>query len=137
MLEEKSKKICSEVSDKDIKFGFDGLSNHCMHETDVKDCIDDCKVQFYLNLFGKKYAMPIIHLLLVHGRMRFNEIEQILKGSPKTITSRLRDLEKCGLINRDVFNEIPIRVEYSLTERAKSLDRIFDEFTRWAMDQDN
>ena len=111
----------------------DKLEWHCIHHDNYRDCIEECKVQRILNLFGKKYSMPIIRLLLVNKKMRFNEILDNLKGSPKTITSRLRNLEQAGLINRQVFNEIPIRVEYSLTEIGCTLEDIFEKFARWAL----
>jgi len=111
----------------------DKLNWHCIHHDNIKECIEECRVQHALNLFGKKYAMPIIRLLLIHKKMRFNEIANNLKGSPKTITARLRDLEHLGLIKRDVFNEIPMRVEYSLTEIGDSLEEIFERLALWAL----
>lgn len=110
---------------------------HCTRHENIKECIDDCKVHYFLNLFGKKYTMPIIRILLKHETMRFNEIQKFLKGSPKTIASRLRNLEKHGLIKRKVFSEIPIRVEYSLTKRGKSLDDVFERFSQWVLDLNN
>jgi len=104
---------------------------HCVQHKDIKECMDECRIKSILNLFGKKYAMPILRHLLIHGHMRFNEIQDALKGSPKTITSRLRELEKYGLINRKTFKEVPIRVEYSLSERAEGLDEIFEKFVQW------
>jgi DNA-binding HxlR family transcriptional regulator len=89
-------------------------------------------VKKILSLFGKKYVMSIIRELLLHNNLRFNEIEEKLGGSPKTITSRLRELEDLGLIHRKVFNEIPIRVEYSLTKRSKGLEDIFERIAIWA-----
>lgn len=76
--------------------------------------------------------MPIIRALIIHKRLRFNEIEDIIEGSPKTITKRLRELEQEGLVNREVFNEVPIRVEYSLTECAEGLEDIFERIAIWA-----
>jgi DNA-binding HxlR family transcriptional regulator len=109
------------------------LDWHCLQHGNIKDCMEECKVQEVLNLFGKKYVMPIIRLLLIHNKLRFNEILGFLKGSPKTITSRLRNLECSGLIKRRVFNEIPMRVEYSLTEKGTSLEDVFERFARWAL----
>ena len=76
--------------------------------------------------------MAIIRELLLKNKLRFNEIEEKLGGSPKTITSRLRELEDLGLIHREVFNEIPIRVEYSLTQQSKGLEDIFERIAIWA-----
>jgi len=109
------------------------LEWHCLKHDDIKNCIDECRVQEVLNLFGKKYLMPIIRLLLIHKTLRFNEILEHIGGSPKTITARLRALEKHGLVNRTVFNEIPIRVEYSLTDKGKALEDIFERFSKWAL----
>jgi DNA-binding HxlR family transcriptional regulator len=77
--------------------------------------------------------MPIIRLLLIHEKLRFNEILESIGGSPKTITSRLRALEDHGLVTRTVFKEIPIRVEYALTDRGKALEDIFQRVSEWAM----
>jgi len=111
----------------------DVLQWHCLQHKDIKNCIDECQVQRVLNLFGKKYLMPIVRLLLIRKKMRFNEILGEINGSPKTITSRLRALENYGLINREVFNEIPIRVEYSLTNQGKTLEDVFERFAVWAL----
>jgi len=105
---------------------------HCSKHDDVSNCMEECRVRRVLSLFGKKYAMPIIRELLLHKKLRFNEIEEKLGGSPKTITSRLRELESFGLIHREVFNEIPIRVEYSLNKNSKGLEDIFERIAIWA-----
>ena len=63
--------------------------------------------------------------------MRFTELEQKIGGSPKTLTQRLRNLEKQGLVSRKVYNEIPIRVEYSLTEAGVALDEVFATISEW------
>ncbi len=110
------------------------LEWHCVKHENVKNCIEECWVQRIFNLFGKKYVMLIVRFLLINKKMRFNQISEELKGSPKTITSRLRDLEEFGLIKRAVFNEIPMRVEYSLTDTGKSLEDIFERFALWALD---
>jgi len=109
------------------------LDWHCLQHENLKDCIEECTVQQVLYFFGKKYVMPIIRLLLIYKKLRFNEILERLGGSPKTITSRLRNLEKLGLIKREVFNEIPMRVEYSLTEIGAPLEDIFERFATWAL----
>jgi len=120
-------------NNEDIDKEIGKLNWHCIRHDHRKDCIEECRVQRVLNLFGKKYAMPIIRLLLIQKKMRFNEILEGLKGRPKTITSRLRNLEEFGLIKREVFNEIPMRVEYSLTESGALLEDIFERFARWAL----
>ncbi|TFF90087.1 MAG: transcriptional regulator [Promethearchaeota archaeon] len=110
----------------------DFLEWHCSKHQDVSNCIEECHVKKVLTLFGRKYVMRIIRELLLHNTLRFNQIEEKLRGSPKTITSRLRELEHLGLIHREVFNEIPIRVEYSLTKRSEGLEDIFERIAIWA-----
>jgi DNA-binding HxlR family transcriptional regulator len=124
MLNETNSKI---ENQKDI------LKWHCLEHKNVKNCINECRFQIVLNLFGKKYIMPIIRLLLFHKKLRFNEILEKMGGSSKTITDRLRVLEKYGLINREVFNEIPMRVEYSLNDQGKALEDVFERFSVWAL----
>jgi DNA-binding HxlR family transcriptional regulator len=107
---------------------------HSLKHENHKECINECKVQQALILLGKKYLMPIIRLLLLKNTLRFNEILDYLNGSPKTITARLRELEKYSIINRTQFNEIPPRVEYSLTNQGKELEDIFERLANWALD---
>lgn len=115
----------------------DFLEWHCSKHEDVNNCREECHVRRVLSLFGKKYTLQIIRELLLNTKLRFNEIEEKLGGSPKTITSRLRELESCGLIHREVFNEIPIRVEYSLTEYSEGLEDIFERIAIWAKQNPN
>ncbi len=110
------------------------MEEKCLHYDNTKNGINECKVQKVLILLGKKYLMPIIRFLLINKTMRFNEILAELNGSPKTLTSRLRDLEKYGLVRREQFNEIPPRVEYSLTDQGKKLEDIFERLANWALD---
>ncbi|TXT58680.1 MAG: Transcriptional regulator, HxlR family [Promethearchaeota archaeon] len=115
----------------------DLLEWHCPKHEGVENCMDECHVQRILCLFGKKYSMQIIRILLKFEKLRFNEIEEKLGGSPKTITSRLRELEEHGLIKRKVFNEVPIRVEYSLTKHSEALEDIFERIAIWAVNLKN
>lgn len=108
------------------------LSWHCLQHTDTHNCSNECYFQIALTLFGKKHTMSIIRLLLMNDKLRFNEILKKLSASPKTITERLKELKKYGLIDRKVFNEIPIRVEYSLTKHGRSLEDIFERISIWS-----
>jgi DNA-binding HxlR family transcriptional regulator len=104
---------------------------HCVQHKNFRNCKDECYFQTILTLFGKKHTLSIIRLLLIHDKLRFNEILNNIGASPKTITERLKDLKNHGLIKREVFNEIPIRVEYSLTKYGKSLEDIFERISIW------
>ncbi|MFQ6087759.1 MAG: winged helix-turn-helix transcriptional regulator [Candidatus Methanofastidiosia archaeon] len=75
-----------------------------------------------MNIFSQKWTIEIIYLLKKKGKMRFNEIKKFLKGiSSRTLTDKLTILVKNGYVERKVFDEVPVRVEYSLTEEGKNL----------------
>jgi len=104
---------------------------HCVTTHMNESCSTECLLRSVFDLLGKKFTLLIIRLLLINGSMRFSELEKEIKGSPKTLTQRLRDMENKGLINRSVFKEIPIRVEYSLTEAGLRLDSVFETISTW------
>lgn len=67
------------------------------------------------------------------GPRRFNEMRRLLVGiTPKMLTQQLREMERDGLVQRTQYNEIPPRVEYSLTPIAESLDPVFGVIAKWA-----
>jgi DNA-binding HxlR family transcriptional regulator len=75
-----------------------------------------------IDLLDRKWVRKILRALMLEKTMRFSELENRLTGiSPKTLTERLRDLEKMEIIERIVHAEVPIRVEYRLTERGVEL----------------
>lgn len=76
-----------------------------------------CPVEGIINVISKKWALLIICTIANNKKIRFNKIMENLGDiSPKTLADRLKELEKAGLIKREVFAEIPPRVEYSLTQ---------------------
>ena len=92
---------------------------------------DNCPVEATLELIGGKYkALILWHLS--QGILRFSELRQVIKGAtPKMLTQQLRELEANGLVHREVYPVIPPKVEYSLTERGKSLIPILDQMCDW------
>ena len=92
---------------------------------------DNCPVEATLGLIGGKYkALILWHLS--QGILRFSELRQVIKGAtPKMLTQQLRELEANGLVHREVYPVIPPKVEYSLTERGKSLIPILDQMCDW------
>ena len=80
--------------------------------------------QFLLELIGNKWSFLILQELL-RGDRRTGQLVAALPGiSTKTLTSRLKDLEKYGLVKRTVFAEIPPHVEYALTDKGKELQPV-------------
>ncbi|MBI4066556.1 helix-turn-helix transcriptional regulator [Candidatus Gottesmanbacteria bacterium] len=84
-----------------------------------------------LKVIGSKWTIPILHELC-DGTRRFGELARALPGvSPKTLTLRLRELEHSGVIQKKVFAQVPLRVEYSLTLKGKSLRAIITKMRQW------
>jgi DNA-binding HxlR family transcriptional regulator len=91
----------------------------------------ECSVVKTLRVIGSKWTILIIRDLLKET-LRFGELRKSLAGvSPKTLSERLKSLEKEGVITRKVYPEIPPRVEYSLTRRGKSLAKIIISMKEW------
>lgn len=90
-----------------------------------------CPVETTLTLIGDKWKVLIFRDLMP-GTKRFGELkESIGSVSQKVLTAQLRDMEKSGLVHREVYAEVPPRVEYSLTELGKSLQPILNSMVVW------
>ena len=84
-----------------------------------------------MELIGKRWTALIIYQLL-DGPQRFNAIESALPISGRLLSERLKELEKENIVERKVYSEVPIRVEYSLTEKGSSLEGAVREIETWA-----
>ena len=84
-----------------------------------------------MELIGKRWTALIIYQLL-NGPQRFNAIESALPISGRLLSERLKELEKEDIVERKVYSEVPIRVEYSLTEKGNSLEGTVREIEKWA-----
>ncbi len=90
-----------------------------------------CPVETTLMLIGDKWKVLILRDLLP-GTKRFGELKKSIGSvSQKVLTAQLRDMEGSGLVNRQVYAEVPPRVEYSLTELGQSLKPILDSMQNW------
>ena len=84
-----------------------------------------------LEIIGGKWKFPILYSLC-KGKKRFKELETDLKGiSSRALTNALRDLEINGLVSREVFPTVPIKVEYSLTEYGYQLEPVIESIRNW------
>lgn len=90
-----------------------------------------CPVATTVQLIGNKWKLLIMRNLLVRP-WRFNELQRSLEGiSQKVLTDNLRSMEADGIIIRNVFPEVPPRVEYSLSELGESMRPILDAMQVW------
>ncbi len=95
-------------------------------------CTDDCPLQKALNAIGGKWKMAILCSLSNDGATRYNEIKRKMNGISNTMLAKsLKELEQDGLIKRQEYAEVPIRVEYETTDSARSLIPILAELARW------
>lgn len=93
---------------------------------------DDCPVRKTLELLSGKWRTHIIYELCKKPALRFGELKRAYPHITNTmLTNTLRDLESLGIVHREQFNEIPPRVEYSLTEKGKELLPVFYEIAKW------
>jgi DNA-binding HxlR family transcriptional regulator len=86
-----------------------------------------------LSLLGKAHAMRVLGTLAHRDprAWRFSELETELDVSPNTLSARLSEFQDAGLVTRTTYDEIPPRVEYEATDRARELDPVFRELHAW------
>ena len=100
-------------------------------------CIQDADLEqtgfhYTMSLIQGKYKMFILYTLMDFGVVRFNEMKRYIRGiSFKTLSATLKELEADGLVHREEYPQIPPKVEYSLTERGRSLIPILDQMCSW------
>ncbi|MCI8304083.1 MAG: helix-turn-helix transcriptional regulator [Lawsonibacter sp.] len=87
---------------------------------------------YTLSLINGKYKMTILYALMEFGVVRFNEMKKYIGTiSDKTLSIMLKELEADDLVHREEYPQIPPKVEYSLTERGRSLIPILDSMCEW------
>lgn len=92
----------------------------------------DTGFSYTLSLINGKYKMTILYTLMEFGVVRFNELQRYIRGiSFKTLSLTLKELEADKLIVRTEYPQIPPKVEYSLSERGRSLMPILDGMCEW------
>ncbi|APW99482.1 transcriptional regulator [Halobiforma lacisalsi AJ5] len=93
---------------------------------------DWCPVTSTATLIGKKWHPVIVQRLLANGPLGFNALQDEVGGiSSKVLSEVLDDLEEKRLVDREIVNEKPVRVEYSLTDLGKSLEPVIEAMTEW------
>lgn len=98
-----------------------------------------CQIQDLFRLLGKSHTLDILHLFIVQDNdqtLRFVEVQHALKLSPNTLSERLKELVEAGLLLRESRHEIPPRVDYMATRKARDLEPVFEELIDWAKRND-
>lgn len=93
----------------------------------VEQTADDCPAEGLLKQLSGKWK-PRIFLLAVDGPIRFNALLRDIKGASKqSIATALRELEEFGLLEKNIIQQKPLHIEYTLTEKGKSLIPVFKQ----------
>ncbi|MFB6143909.1 MAG: winged helix-turn-helix transcriptional regulator [Candidatus Nanohaloarchaea archaeon] len=93
---------------------------------------DWCPITATAQLIGKKWHPVIIDRLLREGSLGFNSLKEEVDGiSSKVLSESLENLQENGLVDREIVNEKPVRVRYSLTDEGKSLEPVIDAMKEW------
>ena len=102
-----------------------------------KKCIEDADFEetgycYTLSLIAGKYKPVILYCLMEYEPVRFNDMRRYLKQvADKTLSQKLKELEADGLITRTAYAQMPPKVEYTLTERGRSLVAVLDKLCEW------
>lgn len=92
---------------------------------------EHCPVTATVDVIGGKWKPLIVHTLL-GGTHRFGELRRRIPGvTQQMLTLQLRELERDGVVHREIYREVPPKVEYSLTELGRNLDGIVAAMTEW------
>ena len=105
-----------------------------MNRSDIRNALyPNCPIRNVLSRVGDKWSMLVLFTLESNDNQRFKELQRNIPDiSQKMLTATLKVLEADGLIRREVFPEVPPRVEYSLTKKGKSLLPLIDNLLSWA-----
>lgn len=104
-----------------------------MGETCIAEAnLEESGFSYTMSLIQGKYKMHILYALMNFEVVRFNELKRYLGSiTYKTLSTTLKALEADGLVHREEYPQIPPKVEYSLTEKGKSLIPILDQLCEW------
>lgn len=95
-----------------------------------------CPVVYALSIIGQKWKIPILWHLAESGTLRYSEIKHSIRGITNImLTNSLRELEAHGLVGRVQYDEVPPHVEYSMTERGRSLIPLLKAMDAWGREQ--
>ncbi len=109
--------------------------NHTMDILTLTEAktIERCPVEATFSVIGGKWKPLIIHHLM-RGTKRFNELQKAIPAVTRhMLTEHLRELEADGIVHREVYKQVPPKVEYSLTEAGRALKPVLDQILQWGV----
>ena len=93
----------------------------------------ECPINHTFKLVGKKFTMLIIRNMIHLDHKRFNQFLEIEDINAKVLSARLKEMERDGLIERKIYPDTPVRVEYTITEKGRALEPILDQMSAFSM----
>lgn len=107
-----------------------------MNRTEVRDALfPRCPIRNVLSRIGDKWSMLVLFTLENNGCQRFKELQRNIPDiSQKMLTATLKTLEADGLVKREAYAEVPPRVEYSLSDKGRSLLPLINNLLTWAIE---
>lgn len=101
--------------------------------TDIPVETGKCAVETTLHIIGGKWK-PIIIFRLLGGTKRFSELQRSMPNvTRRMLTGHLRELERDGIVHREVYKQVPPKVEYSLTDVGRTLQPLLDQVLAWGL----
>lgn len=100
----------------------------------LMDSMRACPIDNTFKIIGKKFTVHILRNMTQLSQSRFNEFLDSIEGiNPKTLSARLREMEKNGIIDRSVFPGTPVKIEYTITKKGKALKPILEQMAAFSM----
>jgi len=93
----------------------------------------ECPINHTFKLVGKKFTMLIIRNMIHRDHKRFNQFLEIEDINAKVLSARLKEMEEDGLIERKIYPDKPVRIEYTITEKGRALEPILDQMSAFSM----
>ena len=105
-----------------------------MSNITLEHMIKNCPVDNTFKIIGKKFTFHIVRNMAMRNQTRFNEFLGTIENiNSKTLALRLKELEETKIVKRTVYDEVPPRVEYTLTKKGKDLQGIIDQMAAFSM----
>lgn len=119
------------IVSKSILLGVNSLRNRKLGIDYSSDDFEGCPVETTLDIIGGKWKGILLYHL-IDGKKRFNEFRKLYpKITQRMLTLQLRELERDGVIHREVYKQVPPKVEYSLTEFGRTLEPVILHMKDW------
>ncbi len=109
------------------------ISNRDKNSIDILFNLSDTTIEFFTKTIGRKWALLVIFEIGKHEKIRYNTLYSKIEGiSPTILSALLKNLEEINIITRKSFDEIPPRVEYSLSKKGEEFQESIKPLIQWA-----